>query len=154
MEAKICMTACPDAPDGQAHLTIQAAADELIRLEVVGYISDSTVCNVMKNVLYPWAEKIILITDNLNIHTTASPIIKYLRQMKRADWQNGLNGIILQDIRRRLNMAEIEIGIMSRQAPAKPQPDIEIFEGQIHIWTAKQNAECKKISWQFKTSDA
>lgn len=50
-------------------------------------------------------------------------------------------------------MAEIEIGIISHQALAKPQPDIKSFEGQIHIWTLKRNAECKKINLQFKISD-
>ncbi len=48
VEAKICMIACSDAPDGHSHWTMQAIADELIRLEVVDYISDSTICSVMK----------------------------------------------------------------------------------------------------------
>lgn len=51
-------------------------------------------------------------------------------------------------------MAEIEIGIMSRQALAKPCPDIESFKRAIRIWTIKRNAECVKINWQFKTQDA
>ena len=48
VEAKICMIACSDAPDGCSRWTMQAIADELVRLEVVDSISDSTVCNVMK----------------------------------------------------------------------------------------------------------
>lgn len=47
-EAKICMTACSDAPEGCSGWTMQAVADELIRLEAADYITDSTVCNVMK----------------------------------------------------------------------------------------------------------
>lgn len=51
-------------------------------------------------------------------------------------------------------MAEIEIGIMSRQALARPLPDLESFKEQIHIWTIKRNSECRKINWQFTTPDA
>ena len=48
VEAKICAIACSDAPQGRSEWTMQAIADELIRLEVVDYITDSTVCDVMK----------------------------------------------------------------------------------------------------------
>jgi transposase len=48
VEAKICMIACSDPPDGRSTWTMQMIADELIRLEVVEYITDSTVCEVMK----------------------------------------------------------------------------------------------------------
>ncbi len=48
VEAMICMIACSDAPEGYSRWTMQAVADELIRLEVVDYITDSTVCGVMK----------------------------------------------------------------------------------------------------------
>ena len=48
VEAKICTIACSDAPEGRSGWTMQAIADELIRLEVVDYITDSTVCDVMK----------------------------------------------------------------------------------------------------------
>lgn len=48
IEAKICTIACSDAPEGRSRWTMQAIADELIRLEIVDYITDSTVCSVMK----------------------------------------------------------------------------------------------------------
>ena len=48
IEAKICAIACSEPPEGSTRWTLQAIADELIRLEVVGYITDSTICDVMK----------------------------------------------------------------------------------------------------------
>jgi transposase len=48
VEAKICMIACSTPPDGRSSWTMQLIADELIRLEVVEYITDSTICEVMK----------------------------------------------------------------------------------------------------------
>lgn len=37
-------------------------------------------------------------------------------------------------------MAEIEIGIMSRQALAKRLSDLEPFEQQVRAWTDNRNA--------------
>jgi hypothetical protein len=48
VEAKICVIACSEPPEGRSRWTMQMIADELIRLEVVDYITDSTVCTVMK----------------------------------------------------------------------------------------------------------
>lgn len=48
VEARICAIACSEPPAGAARWTMQAIADELIRLEVVEYITDSTICEVMK----------------------------------------------------------------------------------------------------------
>ena len=48
VEARICTIACSDPPEGVSRWTMQAIADELIRLEVVDYITASTVCEVMK----------------------------------------------------------------------------------------------------------
>lgn len=48
VEAQICAIACSEPPEGRSRWTMQAIADELIRLEVVDYITDTTVCEVMK----------------------------------------------------------------------------------------------------------
>jgi len=48
VEARICTIACSAPPEGRSRWTMQMIADELIRLEVVDYITDSTVCEVMK----------------------------------------------------------------------------------------------------------
>lgn len=48
VEARICAIACSTPPEGSSRWTMQAISDELIRLEVVDYITDTTVCEVMK----------------------------------------------------------------------------------------------------------
>ena len=48
IEALICATGCSVPPDGSSRWTMQVIADELIRLEAVDYITDSTVCEAMK----------------------------------------------------------------------------------------------------------
>ena len=48
VEARLCVIACSTPPEGCSRWTVQMIADEFIRLEVVDYITDSTVCEVMK----------------------------------------------------------------------------------------------------------
>ena len=48
IEARIIAIACSQAPEGRSRWTMQMIANELIRLEVVEYITDSTVCEVLK----------------------------------------------------------------------------------------------------------
>jgi len=48
VEAHIVAIACSEAPEGRSRWTMQMIADKLISLEVVDYITDSTVCEVLK----------------------------------------------------------------------------------------------------------
>jgi len=48
VEAHICTIACSNLPQGRSRWTMQTIADQLIRLQVVDYITDTTVCEVMK----------------------------------------------------------------------------------------------------------
>ena len=72
--------------------------------------------------LYAEAEKIVLVTDNLNTHSHASLYKAFSpeearRLAERYEWHyTPVHGSWL-------DMAEIEIGIMSRQALSKPLPD-------------------------------
>lgn len=48
IEARIVAIACSDPPEGRSSWTLKLIAGELIRLEVVDYISDTTVGEVLK----------------------------------------------------------------------------------------------------------
>jgi len=105
------------------------------------------------DVMYPHAEKITLVNDNLNTHVIASLYKAFLPEEahrlanrfelhytpKHASW---------------LDMAEIEIGIMCRQALAKPLPDMDSFRKQVRAWTLQRNIEGSKVNWQFTSKDA
>ena len=105
------------------------------------------------DVLYPHTEKIVLVTDNLNTHTTASlykafPPQEARRLAQRFEWHyTPKHGSWL-------DMAEIEISIMSRQALAKPLPDFDSFSRQVRSWTLQRNSIGGKVNWQFRSSDA
>ena len=48
VEARICVIACSDPPEGRSRWTMQMIADELVRLNLVDSISDSAVWEAMK----------------------------------------------------------------------------------------------------------
>ena len=102
---------------------------------------------------YPNCEKIVLVMDNLNTHSIASlytafPPEKARRLAekleihytpKHASW---------------LDMAEIEIGIMSRQCLSDYLANKDKIEAEVLAWCKKRNSNNSKVDWQFTTSDA
>lgn len=105
------------------------------------------------DVLYPQAEKIVLVTDNLNTHTTASLYKAFApkearRLAERFEWH------YMTKHGSWLDMAEIELSILSRQALSKSKPNAASFSRAACSWTSARNAECRKIHWQFTTADA
>jgi hypothetical protein len=113
----------------------------------------ASVLKFTSDILYPNAEIIVLVNDNLNTHTPASlykafPPEEAHRIVNRFEWH------FTPKHASWLNMAEIEIGVLSRQALAKPLPDMERFKIEVEAWTASRNAMVSKINWQFTTKDA
>jgi hypothetical protein len=103
--------------------------------------------------LYPTAEKIALLTDNLNTHFTAS-LYKAFKPEEAHRIANRFEWHYTPKHGSWLNIAEIEIGVMCRQALAKPLPDIDSFKKQVEAWTLQRNNESSKVNWQFTTHDA
>ena len=110
---------------GKRETVVKQSRTAIDFAEVLRYTADE---------LYPEAEKIILVTDNLNIHAPSSLYKAFSaeeanRLTKRFEWHyTPKHGSWL-------DMAEIEIGVMSRQAFAKPFPDLKSFEKQVRSWT-------------------
>jgi hypothetical protein len=105
------------------------------------------------DVMYPSAEKIVLMHDNLNTHKPASlyeafPPEEARRLIdkleihytpKHGSW---------------LNMAEIELGVLGRQCLARRIPDLPTLQSEVAAWTTKRNEQKVKVRWQFTTPDA
>lgn len=105
------------------------------------------------DVLYPDAEVITVIHDQLNTHVPyalyetfeASEARRILDQLdfhytpKHGSW---------------LNMAEIELSVLSRQCLDRRLPDKESLQREIAAWEQQRNRESLKIDWQFTTADA
>ena len=107
----------------------------------------------ISDVMYPHVEKIVVVTDNLNIHEIAS-LYKAFTPEEAHRIANRIEWHYTPKHGSWLNIAEIEINVMCSQALAKPLPDIESFKKQVKAWTSLRNIECSKVNWQFTTKDA
>jgi hypothetical protein len=102
---------------------------------------------------YAKARRIHLVLDNLNTHFTKCfddvlgkrAAAKLLRRVqfhytpKHASW---------------LNMAEIEISILSRQCLNRRIASRELLQSEIDAWQQARNAENRTIEWNFTRQDA
>lgn len=103
--------------------------------------------------MYPEAKKITIVQDNLSTHARhalyelhppqkAREIlqrIEFVHTPKHGSW---------------LNVAEIELSILSRQCLAERIPDKEMLQRQVQAWQDNRNNSQACIDWQFTTKDA
>lgn len=102
--------------------------------------------------LYPQADVIRLVMDNLNTHKPAAlyetfPPAEALRILKKLEFHyTPKHGSWL-------NMAEIELSVYSRSLP-KHIPDEMMLSLNVEALTDERNQKCKTVNWQFQTTDA
>lgn len=104
-------------------------------------------------VQYPRAEKIVLVMDNLNTHTTASLYEAFAPALARRLCEK-LEIHYTPKHGSWLNMAEIELSVLSRQCLKQrigSQPELE---QQVAAWQDGRNTQAGKINWRFTTDDA
>jgi len=108
---------------------------------------------MLLDVDYPNAVKVIVICDNLNTHKIGSLYeafppqeAKRLRDRlelhhtpKHASW---------------LNVAEIELSLLTRQCLQRRIPDLPTLEQQTQQWYERRNENQKSVDWQFTCDDA
>ena len=103
--------------------------------------------------LYPDAEVIVLVQDNLNTHSPASlyeafPPAKAKRLAERFEFHyTPKHGSWL-------DMAEIELGILGRQCLSRRIEDIDTLRKEAKAWEKNRNNAEAKVNWQFTTADA
>jgi hypothetical protein len=103
--------------------------------------------------VYPHAEYIRLVQDNLNTHTPASlyetfPPAEARRILQRLDFHyTPKHGSWL-------NMAEIEIAILERNALSHRLADEAALRRQVLAVETERNAQRRGICWQFTSRDA
>ena len=99
------------------------------------------------------AEKIVLVTDNLNTHKAASlyeafPPERARRIAERIEWHYPpKHGSWL-------NMAEIELSVLSRQCLDRRIGRRDELEAAVGAWQAERNQRGVEVRWHFTTADA
>jgi transposase len=105
------------------------------------------------DVRYPHAERITLVMDNLNTHTGAS-LYKAFEPKEARRILEKLEIHYTPKHGSWLNMAEIELSILSRQCMDRRIPDQETLKKEISAWQEKRNAIARPMEWRFTTDDA
>jgi DDE superfamily endonuclease len=99
------------------------------------------------------AEKIVLVTDNLNTHKMASlyeafPPEQARRIAERIEWHyTPKHGSWL-------DMAEIELSVLARQCLDRRIGTREELEREVAVWEAERNERGVEVKWRFTTADA
>jgi hypothetical protein len=102
---------------------------------------------------YPKAKKVVLVMDNLNTHEGASlyetfPPDEARRLLERLDIHHTpKHGSWL-------NIAEIELRILSGQCLNRRIPNIPTLEQEITEWQNQRNCLNAKVDWQFSNENA
>lgn len=129
---------------GTHHISVREHRTARDWAEEIKYLCD---------VMYPGAEKIILVMDNLNTHKCASlykafspeearRIMKRLEihyTPKHGSW---------------LDIAEIELNVMTRQCLSRRIDSIEHLKKELSVWEKERNSKHARVNWQFNTKDA
>ncbi|GGL60451.1 hypothetical protein GCM10007968_25570 [Sporolactobacillus putidus] len=103
--------------------------------------------------LYPQAEKIALVMDNLNTHRIGSLYKKY----PPAEAKRILDKLDIHYTPKHgswLNMAEIGLNLFSKQCLNRRIPTIEELDRELKAWCEDRNRQSMAIKWQFTTADA
>jgi len=102
---------------------------------------------------YKSAEKITLVMDNLNTHTPGSFYETFAPDKAKALW-NRFEFVYTPKHGSWLNMAEIELNVLTGQCLNRRIDDIELVRKETRAWQEFRNNKNAKVNWQFRTEDA
>ena len=129
---------------GRHHVSVKEHRRAVDWAQEIKYLADE---------VYPDAEKIVLVMDNLNTQKPASLYKKYppeearriIRKLeihytpKHGSW---------------LNIAEIELNVMTRQCLSRRIESINALRRELSAWEQERNGNQATVNWQFRTKDA
>ena len=113
----------------------------------------ATVLKELADEVYPQAEQIVLVVDNLNIHHAAClyerfPPAEARRIAERFEWHYTPVHASW------LNVAECELSVLKRQCLKPRFPDIHTVAHKTAAWETSRNQVQTGITWRFRTEDA
>lgn len=100
-----------------------------------------------------YAEKVVLVMDNLNTHNPASLYEAFAPEEAKRIWDR----LEIHHTPKHgswLNMAEIEFSVLSRNGLSDRVPSLQEMRQETAAWSERRNKDARKIDWQFTTEDA
>lgn len=105
------------------------------------------------DVHFPQAEKVVVVQDNLNTHSPAALYAAFAPHEAKRIWDR-LEFHYTPKHGSWLNMAEIELSVLSRQCLDRRIPDQESLRREVAAWEGRRNRAKTTIDWRFTTADA
>jgi transposase len=102
---------------------------------------------------YPEAQRIVLVMGNLSTHTPAS-LYEAFDPVEARRLAEKLEIHYTPKHGSWLNMAEIELSVLSRQCLERRVPDFETLQSEAQAWQDRRDAAGITIDWRFRTDDA
>lgn len=102
---------------------------------------------------YPSVQKIRLVMDNLNTHAVSSLYEAFPPEIARS-LAKRLEIHYTPKHGSWLNIAEIELSVMSKQCLDRRISDIALLRRELSAWETDRNSIQKGVDWQFTTTDA
>ena len=107
----------------------------------------------LSDVQYPDAEIIDIVMDNLNTHSPAS----FYEAFDPEEARRLTNRFEFHHTPKHgswLNIAEIELSVLSRQCLDRRMPNQSFLESEVKAWEDERNDQVVKVQWRFTTADA
>ena len=104
-------------------------------------------------VRYPYAERVVLVMDNLNTHKPAALYQAFEPAVARSLIER-LEIHYTPKPGSWLNMAEIELSVLSRQCLDRRLPDVDTLTQEVAAWEPARNSDARPVNWRFTTPDA
>ena len=103
--------------------------------------------------VYPEADCITVVMDNLNTHHKAS-FYEYLSAQEASRLADRFEFVYTPEHGSWLNVAEIELSVLQGQCLNRRMDNQGWVEREAGAWAADRNAGEHRIDWQFQTRDA
>jgi hypothetical protein len=105
------------------------------------------------NVVFSDKQKILLVLDNLNIHTLGA-LYEAFDLVKARSIAERLELHFTPRHGSWLNIAEIELAALSVQCLGRRVGDLGVLCGELSLWESSRNAVSKTVNWHFTTENA
>lgn len=102
---------------------------------------------------YSDAERITLVMDNYNTHKAGSLYETFPPEKAKELWDK-FEFVYTPKHGSWLNMAEIELNILSKQCLNRRIEDLDTIRQEVNNWQYQRNSQTSVIDWQFTTKDA
>lgn len=102
---------------------------------------------------YRGVDKITLVMDNLNTHSPGSLYETFPPEVAKSLWRR-FEFVYTPKHGSWLNMAEIELRVLSGQCLDRRIDSIDIVQQEVEAWQQSRNNRTIRVNWQFTTEDA